>query len=51
MITKGSADYYQIPKSESIYHQNEKVKLDSQEYSSKLVPTPMEEMYLMNSLY
>ena len=51
MITKGSADYYQIPKSESIYHQNEKVKLNSQKYSSKLVPTPMEEMYLMNSLY
>ena len=45
MITKGSADYYVIPTSESIYHQNEKVKLNSQEYSSKLVPTPMEEMY------
>ena len=45
MITKGSADYYQIPTSESIYHQNGKVKLNSQESSSKLVPTPMEEMY------
>ena len=45
MITKGSADYYEIPTSESVYHQNEKVKLNSQEYSSKLVPTPMEEMY------
>ena len=45
MITKGSADYYEIPTSESIYYQNEKVKLNSQEYSSKLMPTPMEEMY------
>ena len=45
MITKGSADYYQIPTSESIYHQNQKVKLNSQESSSKLVATPMEEMY------
>ena len=45
MITKGPDDYYEIPTSESIYHQNEKIKLNSQEYLSKLVPTPMEEMY------
>lgn len=45
MITKGSADYYEIPTAESIYNQNKRIKSDDQEHSSKLVPTPLEEVY------
>ena len=45
MITKGAADYYEIPTTESIYHQNKKIKYDDQEDLSKLVPTPLEEVY------
>ena len=45
MITKGSADYYEIPTAESIYNQNKRIKSDDQEDLSKLVPTPLEEVY------
>ena len=45
MITKGAADYYEIPTAESIYHQNKKIKYDDREDLSKLVPTPLEEVY------
>ena len=45
MITKGPSDYYEIPTAESIYRQNKIIKLDSQGNFSKLVPTPMKEMY------
>tara|TARA_B110000046_G_scaffold36996_1_gene40371 strand:- start:5742 stop:8240 length:2499 start_codon:yes stop_codon:yes gene_type:complete len=45
MITKGSADYYEIPTAESIYHQNKKLKLNNPKVTSRLVPTPLEEAY------